>query len=160
MMAEGAAGGSDSKLMTGGVVLGCKYGRAPNGRLSPAPSPVILCRLGLADDGRLPCAVTRFQSHWFERLRTLANNKSSKKRILINETKRLRNRPYRSAARTYVKKAEIAIKAGDKDAAATAVGEALSMLDRVAGKGIIHSNNAARRKSRLMKKYNALSAAA
>lgn len=90
----------------------------------------------------------------------MANNKSSKKRILINETKRLRNRPYRSAARTYVKKAEIAIKAGDKDAAATAVGEALSMLDRVAGKGIIHSNNAARRKSRLMKKYNALAAAA
>ena len=90
----------------------------------------------------------------------MANNKSSKKRILINETKRLRNRPYISAARTYVKKAEVAIKAGDKDAASAAVGEALSMLDRVAGKGIIHSNNAARRKSRLMKKYNALGAAA
>lgn len=90
----------------------------------------------------------------------MANNKSSKKRILINETKRLRNRPYRSAARTYVKKAELAIKAGDKDQASIAVGEALSMLDRVAGKGIIHSNNAARRKSRLMKKYNALAAAA
>jgi small subunit ribosomal protein S20 len=89
----------------------------------------------------------------------LANNKSSKKRILINETKRLRNRPYISSARTYVKKAEVAIKSGDQAAAAEAVGEAVSMLDRVAGKGIIHSNNAARRKSRLMKKYNALSAA-
>jgi small subunit ribosomal protein S20 len=84
----------------------------------------------------------------------LANSKSSKKRILINETKRLRNRPYRSAARTYVKKAEVAIKAGNQDAATTAVGEALSMLDRVASKGIIHRNNAARRKSRLMKKFN------
>jgi small subunit ribosomal protein S20 len=88
----------------------------------------------------------------------LANNKQSKKRILINETKRLRNRPYRSAARTYVKKAEVAIKAGDRDAATTAVGEALSMLDRVVSKGIIHRNNAARRKSRLMKKYNVMSA--
>lgn len=88
----------------------------------------------------------------------MANNKQSKKRILINETKRLRNRPYRSAARTYVKKAEVAIKAGDRDAATTAVGEALSMLDRVVSKGIIHRNNAARRKSRLMKKYNVMSA--
>jgi small subunit ribosomal protein S20 len=88
----------------------------------------------------------------------LANSKSSKKRILINETKRLRNRPYRSAARTYVKKAEVAIKAGNQDAATAAVGEALSMLDRVASKGIIHRNNAARRKSRLMKKFNLIGA--
>jgi small subunit ribosomal protein S20 len=86
----------------------------------------------------------------------LANNKQSKKRILINETKRLRNRPYRSAARTYVKKAEVAIRSGNQDAAATAVGDALSMLDRVASKGIIHQNNAARRKSRLMRKYNGM----
>lgn len=89
----------------------------------------------------------------------MANNKSSKKRILINETKRLRNRPYRTLARTRVKQAELAIKAGDQATATEAVGEALSTLDRVAGKGIIHRNNAARRKSRLMKKYNALVAA-
>ncbi|HET7056874.1 MAG TPA: 30S ribosomal protein S20 [Thermomicrobiales bacterium] len=90
----------------------------------------------------------------------MANNKQSKKRILINETKRLRNRPYRSAARTYVKKAEVAIRSGDQNAAAAAVGDALSMLDRVASKGIIHQNNAARRKSRLMKKYNGIGAEA
>ena len=88
----------------------------------------------------------------------MANNKQSRKRILINETKRLRNRPYISAARTYVKKAELAIRAGERDAAAEAVGEALSTLDRVASKGIIHRNNAARRKSRLMKKYNLMGA--
>ena len=88
----------------------------------------------------------------------MANSKQSKKRILVNETKRLRNRPYRSAARTFVKKAEIAIKGGNQDAAAAAVGDAVSMLDRVASKGIIHRNNAARRKSRLMKKFNGLSA--
>jgi small subunit ribosomal protein S20 len=88
----------------------------------------------------------------------LANSKQSRKRILINETKRLRNRPYISAARTYVKKAELAIRAGERDAAAESVGEALSMLDRVAGKGIIHRNNAARRKSRLMRKFNQMGA--
>jgi small subunit ribosomal protein S20 len=88
----------------------------------------------------------------------LANNKSARKRIRIAEEKRARNRPYRTAARTSVKKAELAIRAGDQTAAATAVGDAISMLDRVASKGIIHRNNAARRKSRLMKKFNALSA--
>jgi small subunit ribosomal protein S20 len=86
----------------------------------------------------------------------LANNKSSKKRILVAEQKRQRNRPFRTAARTYVKKAELAIQAGQVDDAASAVGDAISMLDRVASKGVIHPNNAARRKSRLMTKYNAL----
>jgi len=84
----------------------------------------------------------------------LANNKSAEKRIRVAERRRLRNRPYRTAARTFVKKAEVAIRAGDQDVAATSVGDAISMLDRVAGKGIIHKNNAARRKSRLMAKFN------
>jgi small subunit ribosomal protein S20 len=90
----------------------------------------------------------------------LANNKSAEKRIRVSEQKRLRNRPYRTAARTFVKKAELAIRAGDQDAAATAVGNAISMLDRVAHKGIIHPNNAARRKSRLMVKFNRLTTGA
>lgn len=84
----------------------------------------------------------------------MANSKSARKRIRVAERRRQRNRPYRTAARTYVKKAEIAIQAGDPEAAATAVGDAISMLDRVASKGIIHKNNAARRKSRLMAKFN------
>jgi small subunit ribosomal protein S20 len=88
----------------------------------------------------------------------LANNKAAEKRIRVNEQKRLRNRPFRSAARTFVKKAELAIRAGDAEAAAVAVGNAISMLDRVASKGVIHRNNAARRKSRLMAKFNKLSA--
>jgi small subunit ribosomal protein S20 len=57
-----------------------------------------------------------------------------------------------------VKKAEIAIRSGNGEAAQQAVAIALAMLDRTSGKGIIHPNNAARRKSRLMAKYNALSA--
>jgi small subunit ribosomal protein S20 len=88
----------------------------------------------------------------------LANNKSAKKRIRVAERRRLRNRPFRTAARTYVKKAELAIRAGDAETATTAVGDAISMLDRVAGKGIIHRNNAARRKSRLMSKFNGMGA--
>jgi small subunit ribosomal protein S20 len=86
----------------------------------------------------------------------LANSKSATKRIRINEQKRLRNRPFRTAARTYVKKAELAIQAGEVTEASVAVGDAISMLDRVASKGVIHRNNAARRKSRLMAKYNAM----
>lgn len=88
----------------------------------------------------------------------LANSKSARKRILVNERRRLSNRPFRSAARTYIKKAELAIASGDREAAQAAVLTATSTLDRVASKGVIHANNAARRKSRLMKKFNALGA--
>jgi small subunit ribosomal protein S20 len=88
----------------------------------------------------------------------LANSKSAEKRIRVAEQKRLRNRPYRTEARTYVKKAELVIRQGDAELAAGAVGEAISKLDRVANRGVIHPNNAARRKSRLMKKFNALNA--
>jgi small subunit ribosomal protein S20 len=88
----------------------------------------------------------------------LANSKSAEKRIRVAERRRLRNRPFRSAARTLVKKAELAIAAGDQDTAQDSVVKATSMLDRVAGKGVIHRNNAARRKSRLMAKFNALGA--
>lgn len=84
----------------------------------------------------------------------MANSKTARKRIRIAETRRVRNRPYRTAARTFVKKAEAAIRAGDQTVAQSAVVDAISMLDRVASKGIIHQNNAARRKSRLMAKLN------
>ncbi|HWV35422.1 MAG TPA: 30S ribosomal protein S20 [Thermomicrobiales bacterium] len=88
----------------------------------------------------------------------MANSKSAEKRILVNERRRLRNRPYRSAARTLVKRAEMAINAGDQEAAQTAVVKAVSMLDRAASKNVVHPNNAARRKSRLMAKFNGMGA--
>ena len=88
----------------------------------------------------------------------MANNKSAEKRIRVAETHRQRNKPYRTAARTFVKKAQVAVDGGDPTTAATAVGDALSTLDRVASKGVIHKNNAARRKSRLMKRFNQLTA--
>ncbi len=73
--------------------------------------------------------------------------------------RRLRNRIVRSATRTIVKKAEAAIAAGDPEAARLAVRAALSNLDRANKKGVIHANAAARRKSRLVLKYNAAVAA-
>lgn len=84
----------------------------------------------------------------------MANSKSALKRVRVAERNRLHNRPYRSAARTLVKRAELAIQNGDRTEAMEAVQRAIAMLDRVAGKGIIHKNNAARRKSRLMAKFN------
>ncbi len=89
----------------------------------------------------------------------MANNKSAEKRIKINEKKRTRNKPHRTSARTAVKTAVSAVESGDQAVSAAAVMEAISRLDRVASKGVIHPNNAARRKSRLMAKYNALLAA-
>ncbi|MCO5214855.1 MAG: 30S ribosomal protein S20 [Thermomicrobiales bacterium] len=89
----------------------------------------------------------------------MANSKSARKRIRTAERNRVQNRPYRSAARTLVKKAELAIAAGEQEAATEAVGKAVQMLDRANSKNVIHKNNAARRKSRLMAKYNAAFAA-
>ncbi len=89
----------------------------------------------------------------------MANSKSAQKRIRVSEKKRLRNQSYRTAAKSSVRKAREAIADGDNLNSTEAVQAALSMLDRVAGKGIIHKNNAARRKSRLMARYNELARA-
>jgi len=68
-----------------------------------------------------------------------------------NEKRRLRNRFFRGRARTYVKYAREAIESGELEEARQATVRAMSALDRAAVKGIIHKNNASRRKSRLMK---------
>ena len=73
--------------------------------------------------------------------------------------RRLRNRIVRSATKTIVKNAEATIAAGDPEAARLAVRAALSKLDRAAKKGVVHANAAARRKSRLVLRYNAAVAA-
>lgn len=77
----------------------------------------------------------------------MANTKSSEKRIRSNEHKRVRNQMYRSRVKTMVRKAEEQILSGQDSA--EAIRQAMSTLDKAAGKGIIHKNNAARRKSRL-----------
>jgi len=86
----------------------------------------------------------------------LANIKSQIKRNKQNEKRRLRNRFFSGRARTVVKRARLAIEAGEKDSAVEATMVAISALDKAAEKGIIHKNNAARRKSRLMKHLAAL----
>lgn len=86
----------------------------------------------------------------------MANIKSQIKRNRQNEKRRVRNRVVRGRARTYVKKAQTSIAEGDVESARDATRLAASELDRAAERGVIHKNNAARRKSRLMKKLNAL----
>ena len=81
--------------------------------------------------------------------------KSAMKRMRQNEKRRMRNRMVRSRMRTFVGKANSLISEGEKDAAEIAVREAISEIDRAAQKGAIHRNNAARRKSRLMQRFNA-----
>jgi len=66
----------------------------------------------------------------------------------------LRNRVYRGGARTIVRNARQLIEAGREEEAREAVRRAASALDKAAEKGIIHKNNAARRKSRLMRQLN------
>ena len=67
-----------------------------------------------------------------------------------------RNRTRRTAARSAVRRVREAIEAGNQDEAQTAVRAAAAVLDRAAAKRVIHPNNAARRKSRLMRQVNAL----
>ena len=82
----------------------------------------------------------------------MANIKSAIKRNKQNEKRRERNRVFRGKARTSVKKARQAIEANNKEEARAKVLEAVKALDKAASKGVIHKNNAARRKSRLMKR--------
>lgn len=87
----------------------------------------------------------------------MANIDSAKKRIRQNEKARVRNRIHRGRARTEVKQAREAMASGS-DGSVDAVREAVRWLDHAASKGVIHPNNAARRKSRLMKRLAALQA--
>jgi len=73
--------------------------------------------------------------------------------------RRLRNRAVKSATKSAVKRANESIAGGDIGAAREAVRAALTTLDRAAQKGVIHANNAGRRKSRLLLRYNASVAA-
>jgi small subunit ribosomal protein S20 len=86
----------------------------------------------------------------------VANIKSQIKRNRQNEKRRLRNKAVRSEMRSRVKGAAIAAEVGDEDASEF-LRLALKRIDKAAAKGVIHKNQAARRKSRLVKRVNALS---
>ncbi|MBE9482856.1 MAG: 30S ribosomal protein S20 [Chloroflexi bacterium] len=80
--------------------------------------------------------------------------KSSRKQVRVVERGRLRNKSIRSLCKTNITKAERLILLGELESAQRIVLAAISSLDKAAEKGVIHPNNAARRKSRLMKKLN------
>ncbi len=79
---------------------------------------------------------------------------SAEKQARVAEQNRLRNKSVQSLAKTRISKAEALISSGQLELARAAVTTTVAVLDKAAEKGIIHPNNAARRKSRLMKKLN------
>ena len=85
----------------------------------------------------------------------MANIKSAKKRILVNETKAARNKAIRSKVKTAIKKVE-AVAAGDKAAAQAALVAATTEIDKACTKGVYHKNNAARKVSRVSKAVNSI----
>lgn len=84
----------------------------------------------------------------------MANIKSQKKRNITNEKARMRNRAVKSSLKTATKKVYAAIEAGDRAAATAAALEVSTLLDKAASKGVIHKNQAANRKSGIMKAAN------
>ena len=77
----------------------------------------------------------------------MANIKSAKKRVLVNQKKADRNKSIKSAVKTSIKKVEAAV---------VALANAISTIDKAATKGVYHKNNAARKVSRLSKAVNTL----
>ena len=83
----------------------------------------------------------------------MANIKSAKKRILVNRTKAARNKAIKSGVKTAIKKVNAAV-ANDKEAAAAALLNATSVIDKATKKGVYHKNTSARKVSRLSKAVN------
>ena len=88
----------------------------------------------------------------------MANIKSQIKRNKTNEKARLRNKAVKSSLKTAVRKYRAALEAGDVEQATTLARDAGRALDKAASKGVIHANQAANRKSSIMKTAGALSA--
>jgi len=86
----------------------------------------------------------------------MANHQSAKKRIRQNIKRRLINRSSRSRLRTEIKKLRVAIASGDKAASMEALQPAISIIDKMVNKHVLHKNTAARYKSRLTKHVNEL----
>ena len=86
----------------------------------------------------------------------MANSPQSKKRARQAEKRRNHNASMRSMVRTYLKRVIAAISSGDARAAQAAYNDAVPVIDRMADKGVIHKNKAARHKSRLNAQVKAL----
>ena len=86
----------------------------------------------------------------------MANSAQARKRARQSEKRRRQNASRRSMVRTYIKKVQAAIDEHDVDAANAALTAAIPIIDRMAAKGILHKNKAARHKSRLTAAITAL----
>ncbi|NIR32550.1 MAG: 30S ribosomal protein S20 [Gammaproteobacteria bacterium] len=86
----------------------------------------------------------------------MANSPQARKRARQNIKRREHNAAQRSTTRTQIKKVLKAVRQGDKPSAEAAYTEAVPVLDRMATRGIIHKNKAARHKSRLNARIRAL----
>ncbi|MCI8724562.1 MAG: 30S ribosomal protein S20 [Hungatella sp.] len=86
----------------------------------------------------------------------MANIKSAKKRILVNETRAARNKATRSRVKTAIKKVDAAVAAGDKAAAQACLTSAVSEIEKACSKGVYHKNNAARKVSRVSKAVSSM----
>lgn len=89
----------------------------------------------------------------------MANSAQARKRARQAERRRARNASHRSTVRTYIKKVVALIEAGDREAAGEALRAAIPVIDKMAGKGILHKNKAARLKSRLSARVKNLAVA-
>ena len=86
----------------------------------------------------------------------MPNIKSAKKRVLVTETKTMQNKMFRTQLKTDIKKYQAAIAAGDTALAQETYKAAVKKIDKAVAKGILHKNNAARKKSQFTAKLNAL----
>lgn len=86
----------------------------------------------------------------------MANIKSAKKRVVVNEKKHERNKSIKSEVKTSIRRVEDAVSSNDKEEAGKALTNAISVITKASNKGILHKNNAARKISRLTKLVNAL----
>ena len=86
----------------------------------------------------------------------MPNIKSAKKRVLVSKAQNEKNKAAKSLLKTNIKKFQSAAETGDKDAAAAAAKVAVATIDKSVGKGILHKNTAARKKSSIALKLNSL----
>mgnify|MGYP000890125680 FL=1 len=86
----------------------------------------------------------------------MANIKSAKKRILVNQTRYERNKSVKSAIKTATKKVEAAVANKDKETAQAELIKATKLIETAGSKGVFHKNNVARKVSRLTKAVNSI----
>lgn len=86
----------------------------------------------------------------------MPNIKSAKKRVLVSEAKAMRNKAAKSALKTELKKFDAVVAEGNRSEADTAYKVAVKAVDQAAAKGLLHSNNAANKKSKMTVKLNKL----